>query len=1704
MKQLYKLLFSLIFILFSADLIFAQNLSLVLPKDNIVLNDSVVSFQWSRFYTYANFEIEVDTNINFTAPTIHLSSLSTPSLSNQSLLWGRKYYWRVRANTGATYSAWSNTNSFIIFKPTIIPNIAAWFVASAKVTLTSGAVSNWQSNAPDTTNLSQATVLRRPTLNASFANGKPAVYFNGTLHFLNGGDVLDIRTNDFTYLTIHAPELTDNYTIFSKSLMTPSNNRYGLFKISGQWQYQYYNTADTSTYTAYRATSNVLLQSEVINRSTMTKKEYINDSLIRTGYCNPASYDFNTGLVFSVGATNFSYFYRGHIPELIMYRRALTDSLLALSQQYLSNKYYPPVNLGPDTFLTSLCASPILLKADTSFTSFLWSTGSTSSSISVSSLGKYWVKVTNKLGYTSTDTINIYPLNANPLNRTYGLCLNDSLVLNAGFNPSSYAYLWSNGDTSQTTKLRTPGNYTIRVTDRISGCSYTYDTIAISVDSFSFNIGFGADTTLNNGEQLALNNGASLVDSFFWFNGARTSTISADRTGNYWLIAKNTNNCTAKDTIHVTLNTVPICSGGVSLVSPINGVVLNDTVVNFIWSKYYTLTSYDILVDTNADFSTPSINQTGVTTTFLNNQNLLWGRSYYWKVRAFNGIDYAAWSTTASFTIFNPTYLSGIATWLNASAGVTLTAGVVSNWQSSAPDATNLIQSTTSRRPILNTAFANGKSSIYFNGTSQFLTAGDLFDIRTNNFTYITLHAPEHPDNYAVIAKSLNTPANNLYGIFKTGGQWQFQYRTTADSSTYSSYLVNNNALLQSEVIDRSSLQKMEYINDTLIHTDICSPAVYDFNTGQPFTVGAVNFLNFYKGNIPEIIIYRQALDNASLHLVHRYLSDKYYPPVNLGPDTFVTSLCPVPILLKADTTYTSYLWSNGSTTSSTLVNGIGTYWVRAVNKLGFVSFDTICVIPLSINSVHPIMSNYKICQGDSVLIDVGFDTLSYHFLWNTGETTSIRSIKNPGNYSVRITENATGCEINLDTINFEVDSFRFHFSVGNDTSICAGNVIGVQSDRAAIDHLLWNTADTSFNITISSIGNYSAIATNTFGCMAVDTIRVIIKGNAPNIDFITTNNCLYDSMTTINLSTTSSPDMLHQWKWFFGDGDSSEVFAPKHFFDSIGTYTVSLFAVSDSGCTNNFSRNIIITAIPDANIASSIVCAQSDILINDASISQPGDVVNQWKWNIDDDTFSTQNVHYNFPAAGKYFVSLEVTSGVNGCKDQVQDSFEVFPAINPDFSSMGLCVGDTTKLTDITPSFSIIQREWNINFGSLYAFTPQTKFVFSTSGDYLVTLKVKNAIGCDDSVGKLIHIYQPPTAFFADSFACFNSIKTFTDLSTSIGDTINAWHWTIDTSNYYTQNVNHITNKTTAFTANLAITTTHGCEDNYHKLVQVALPPVANFNFNPTYGVAPLPITFNNMSTNAVAYFWYFNDSIMGTSTLPSPNYTYNSNGFYTITLIATSNEGCSDSISKSININPTDLDMMVDQMKISQQTSISGATEIKPQVRLANTGSRNITNADILSRLDNGTTLAEKWTGLLLPGQSILYTYASSFYLTNPSLYQYICVEATNVNDGTETNLSNNKACKNLNTDGVVGLLYPNPANANASVDIILTEATVVTISVVSELGQVIVPTYDYEANSGLNTVNINTAGLEAGHYFVKIKFYANTEIRKLAISR
>ncbi len=142
----------------------------------------------------------------------------------------------------------------------------------------------------------------------------------------------------------------------------------------------------------------------------------------------------------------------------------------------------PTVDLGPDR---NICqGTSTTLDAGAGFTTYFWSTGATTRTITVSTAGTYSVTVT-KTGCTASDTVNVSFYTIAPVNlgRDTTVCLGQSVTFDAG-PCTGCTYLWIDlltglkVGTGQTFTTGQAGTYKVTVTN--IGLCQAMDTVQLS------------------------------------------------------------------------------------------------------------------------------------------------------------------------------------------------------------------------------------------------------------------------------------------------------------------------------------------------------------------------------------------------------------------------------------------------------------------------------------------------------------------------------------------------------------------------------------------------------------------------------------------------------------------------------------------------------------------------------------------------------------------------------------------------------------------------------------------------------------------------------------------------------------------------------------------------------------------------------------------------------------------------------------------------------------------------------------------------------------------------------------------------------------------------------------------------------------------------------------------------------------------------
>ncbi len=189
------------------------------------------------------------------------------------------------------------------------------------------------------------------------------------------------------------------------------------------------------------------------------------------------------------------------------------------------------------------------------FGDFLWSTGETSQTITITQSGLYDVVVTNFAGCTDT---GFFPaaflpapfLNVNASGPT-DFCEGQDVNLSVSFG-FGLDFLWSpNGETSSSISVSEPGTYNVAATN-FFGCSATSEDFVVNVAPVPTAYA-GEDTVICVPDTLLLS--ASGGSNYSWsngLNGADISVFPAFGDNQYIVTVSNTGcNITAKDTVQI-------------------------------------------------------------------------------------------------------------------------------------------------------------------------------------------------------------------------------------------------------------------------------------------------------------------------------------------------------------------------------------------------------------------------------------------------------------------------------------------------------------------------------------------------------------------------------------------------------------------------------------------------------------------------------------------------------------------------------------------------------------------------------------------------------------------------------------------------------------------------------------------------------------------------------------------------------------------------------------------------------------------------------------------------------------------------------------------------------------------------------------------------------------------------------------------------
>jgi PKD repeat protein len=452
---------------------------------------------------------------------------------------------------------------------------------------------------------------------------------------------------------------------------------------------------------------------------------------------------------------------------------------------------------------------------------------------------------------------------------------------------------------------------------------------------------------------------------------------------------------------------------------------------------------------------------------------------------------------------------------------------------------------------------------------------------------------------------------------------------------------------------------------------------------------------------------------------------------------------------------------------------------------------------------------------------------------------------------------------------------------------------------------------------TYLTIGTFNVVlAIATANCAATDTVPITVDP-IPNAGFTPSAN---SGCTDLPVDFTNTSTGAASYFWDFGDGDTSILTDPSHLFTNPytfdTTYTVMLVALTTFGCSDTAYDFITVYPTVQANFTHNGLPGCAPLAVDFVNLSTGGFL---YLWDFGDGNGSTaMSPSYTYINTTLfieiYDVELVVTS-TNGCTDTTVQQIIVYPI--PEF---GFTAQPDTGCSPITITFpsviGAVSYNWDFGDGGIGTGpTPTHTYVNSSTNTltYDVTLIAISAFGCIDTTTSPVVIYPNPTAQFVPVITAGCSPFSASFQNSSLGAVTYLWDYgdgtTSDTLIALHQHVFYnTTNASVFYDVFLTAYTVDGCADTMTQTIEVYPEVIAAFTSD-TIGCSPLIIDFTNTSLLATTYNWDFGDGFV--DIVQDPTHTFTNltavDVIYTVELIATSVNGCTDTAYIQITVTPT-----------------------------------------------------------------------------------------------------------------------------------------------------------------------------------------------------
>ncbi len=702
-------------------------------------------------------------------------------------------------------------------------------------------------------------------------------------------------------------------------------------------------------------------------------------------------------------------------------------TLTAWSEQSCTKSYSRNITVNPLPGLILndiwVCPGQPGVFSPGAFSSYLWSNGSTSPTLTLTSpSNNIWVEVKNSFGCSKRDTaiFRWYNETVFSFGKDTSVCINDNITINIDNSFSNYSWEFSLNGTGTPVNVATgtptytinsadpatdQGRYLISAIDG-NGCSISDDFYLTVLTVPDLTLG-GDKIDICRGDTIKIETQNHSFVRYEWTTSSNPAFIGTDLflqvsdPGIYSLTAWQANGCKNQDNINVTVIERPTFDFNDITVCPNTTLTLGIT--NW-WSDIGTPPS-KYLWSTGATNPTITSNSIGDYTVTV------------WDDKGCFSIKTASvnWHTIEPLNLNNASYCDNVA--YNLVSPLSVPADIKEyQWSHGATSTTG---------PV------NGNWAVTNTGSFTLTVTDNNNCVNSASLVLSHLSSPKFD-----LGSDREMCQGDVIKIEARPDYVRYEWNNDKSDNQPNFIFVSTNQIYKLDVWTNNGCSSSEQVNVVVSPL----PAV---NLGPDITVCAGVLTNLTLPNYPEILWSTGQKNITSINVADgtftarvtdskgcknsgtRRISWHPVPSIDLGQDEYI---CPVdyPFSITAPEGFVGYQWHNGELGRTIYANLLDTVnIVRVQDTNGCWGWDSKIVTFLN-DPDFSIGNDIEACEPEERILDAGIETIvSYHtfqeirpiqsYNWNNGSTDQAITINQTGEYWVRIFD---GCFFLNDTIN--------------------------------------------------------------------------------------------------------------------------------------------------------------------------------------------------------------------------------------------------------------------------------------------------------------------------------------------------------------------------------------------------------------------------------------------------------------------------------------------------------------------------------------------------------------------------------------------------------------------------------------------------------------------------------------------------------------